>query len=288
MTPLESTVKLRPEHETENIRGFIGRQGKSVPDRNAENLKIAERLRALLKKLGMTQAEFASALQVGQGNVSKWLTAHNRPSPDVMARIASLAPDVEKFFFLEKAGVPKEYFLGTIEAKLPSQVIAAVDAVVNDAFFGMVQGKTEAMMVPILSDAVAAGSPLAVNESDITEFIPLPTAWLPPKGHVFLLRVDGDSMAPIVRDGDLVMVDVTKRDPKDLVEAMVAARVGDGVTIKYLRREGKFWQLVPQNTSPRHAIRVLTENDDWAVVGEVVKCISNPPKPRRSKGAGPL
>jgi len=77
------------------------------------------------------------------------------------------------------------------------------------------------------------------------------------------------------------LVDVSRRDLKKLNERMVAARIGDSVTIEWLRKAGKFFQLVPQNTSLRHEIRILTEDDNWSIVGEVVKWIGEPPPPRR-------
>lgn len=88
-------------------------------------------------------------------------------------------------------------------------------------------------------------------------------------------------MEPILRDNDIALVDVSRRDLKKLNERMVAVRIGDGVTIKWLRYAGKFFQLAPQNTSLRHEIRILTEDDDWSIVREVVKWIGEPPPPMR-------
>jgi hypothetical protein len=47
-----------------------------------------------------------------------------------------------------------------------------------------------------------------------------------------------------------VLIDLTQKDPKRLVNDMVAARDAEGgVTIKWLRKIGNYYMLVPQHTS---------------------------------------
>ena len=88
-------------------------------------------------------------------------------------------------------------------------------------------------------------------------------------------------MAPVVGDGYIVIVDVSRRDPKKLVERMVAAREGDGVTIKWLRRDGDTYLLVPQHVTPRHQVRIMRQEGDFSIVGEVIKWIGQPPLARK-------
>jgi hypothetical protein len=61
----------------------------------------------------------------GQGNVSKWEAGKNRPTPDTFALMAKIAPDVDKFYFLDEAGIPRELFMGGVERVLPSQLMMA-------------------------------------------------------------------------------------------------------------------------------------------------------------------
>ena len=62
--------------------------------------------------------------------------------------------------------------------------------------------------VPILG-RIAAGRPLLANEN-IEDTLPLPRSWV--RGEeAFLLKVTGESMAPLLQPGDLIMVRVQPR-----------------------------------------------------------------------------
>lgn len=111
--------------------------------------------------------------------------------------------------------------------------------------------------------------------------LPLPRSWFRRTGELIALRITGDSMAPIIQDGYIVIIDTSKRQAKQLVEKMVAAREDDGVTIKWLRRDGDTFLLVPQHVSPRHPVRIVQPFGDFSIVGEVVKWIGEPPPARK-------
>ncbi len=262
-----------------------------MPKEVRQKPRWALRIAELRGKLGMNQKSFSTALGTDQSNVSRWESGANRPTPDTFARMARLAPDMDKFYFLDEAGLPREFFMGGIEKVMSSELVAASGAMVMSAFSELSaggggtgagppkQGQVEMQMIPILSDAVAAGNPLTINERDIEMIVALPMAWLPKNSRVFGVRVVGNSMEPLLRDKEIAFLDVSRRDLSKLEGRMVAVRIGDGVTIKWLRHSGRFYQLVPENNSLRHEIKIMSEDDDWSIVGEVVKWIGEPPPP---------
>lgn len=85
--------------------------------------------------------------------------------------------------------------------------------------------------VPILG-RIAAGRPLLATEQ-VEDTLPLPRSWV--RGEeVFLLKVTGDSMAPLIRPGDLVMVRVQPRVGRgDIAVVMVE----DEATLKRVYEE---------------------------------------------------
>ena len=122
---------------------------------------------------------------------------------------------------------------------------------------------------------------LGIAEQDIDMELPFASKLMPHGGKLRAFRVSGDSMAPIVNDGYIVVVDVAQQDPKRLTEHMVAAREGDGVTIKWLRKDKDVYLLVPQHVSPRIPVRIMRQEDDWGIVGVVLKWIGYPEPARK-------
>jgi transcriptional regulator with XRE-family HTH domain len=275
------------KYKSENIPTLISRsRGFFVPNETPKLPRWATRIRDLRKSLGMTQTDFAEELRVTQAALSKWENGEHRPSPDAFVRLAAVARDVEKYFFLEEAGLPKEYFLGGIEDSMPPEFVVAAEMVVNRAMGAPeLMRKVEVVMVPQLTEAAAASSPQTVDERDVQDVIPIPVGLLEKGVKPIAVRVAGDAMEPVLMDGWIAIIDTSKRDPEKLVGCMVAVKTDDHLQLRWLRRGRNFFQLVPQNTSLRHEIRVLAPGEDWEIIGEVVKWIGEPPgrKPRKGK-----
>ena len=85
--------------------------------------------------------------------------------------------------------------------------------------------------VPVLG-RIAAGRPLLATEQ-VEDTLPLPRSWV--RGEeVFLLKVTGESMAPLILPGDLVMVRVQPRVGRgDIAVVMVE----DEATLKRVYEE---------------------------------------------------
>jgi repressor LexA len=85
--------------------------------------------------------------------------------------------------------------------------------------------------VPVLG-RIAAGQPLLAAEN-VEETLPLPRSWV--RGEeVFLLKVTGESMAPVILPDDLVMVRVQSRVARGEI---AVALVDDEATLKRVYEE---------------------------------------------------
>ena len=95
----------------------------------------------------------------------------------------------------------------------------------------------------------------------IVEFLDLPGVG-PIEPGTFALRVDGDSMAPRIRDGDLV---ISRRSaaPQPGRTAIVKVRGRVGVTVKLWRPEGETVHLIALNEAYDPAL-VLRDQIVWA------------------------
>ncbi len=123
--------------------------------------------------------------------------------------------------------------------------------------------------VPILG-RIAAGRPLLATEQ-VEDTLPLPRSWV--RGEeVFLLKVTGESMAPLIQPGDLVMVRVQPRVGRgDIAVVMVE----DEATLKRVYEEagglvlkGDNPDFTPLRFSPAQAAQVQ-------ILGKVVGVYRN-------------
>ena len=172
---------------------------------------LADRLRELRKKHGYTQAQLAKELYIGQGAVSAWEKGRSTPPTDKLQDIAALY------------NVSVSELLGT----------AAADNV-----------RTNAVKIPVLGK-VQAGIPASAIEGviDYEEI----GADMAAHGEYFGLLVRGDSMAPRILDGDVVIV---KSQPDvESGDIAVVAVNGDNATIKKVRKSESGIMLIPLNSA---------------------------------------
>lgn len=211
--------------------------------------QIAAGLRSARKALGISQSALAEALGSSQGAITRWEREIDSPPISAFSLLAQLVPEEQRSFWMELAGQP---------------MTNNQDAV------------SKMRVIPVLRDPAAAGTARLIRENEVDYELLFPPELLPAGGKLVAFKVAGDSMLPVLHTGFIVLVDTAQRDVAKLVGKMVAARDENGVTIKWLRKQGKMYLLVPQNTAPQHEVRIITEADDVSIVGEVVKWIGQP------------
>jgi len=234
----------------------------------------------LMTALRLSQEAFAAAVGVTPATVSYWLNGKKNPSAKYFFRMAQLSktPEIAAPFLkaaTEQAGFDQAGITPMFGGQRKSIQSVRLRG------FGYVGG--DAVGIPLLKDAAAAGQPRQIDEREVQETLPMPRSLCPHPDSIVCVRVEGDSMSPFLEAGYIVAVDTSQFDYRKLVKQMVAARDPEGgVTIKWLRKSGKEFMLVPQRTSPRHEPVLLTRDGDmvseWAIVGQVIWWIGMPPK----------
>jgi len=243
----------------------------------------ANRIEALRKKLGLTGAAFAQRIGVSPMAISRWQQGSDRPTGENLIQLGRLAGDPDCWYFWEQAGLSKSdiaRMLPELEARLASRAPRAIDVEAwkpgrpgagKEGKVLSIKPRPDAVSLPLLKDAAAAGAPRLVEQHDVERFILVDRNQVPHPGETTCIRVAGRSMFPTLDEGYIVAVDTHAIEPQKLVEKMVAARDPDGgITIKWLRRDGDSWLLVPQHTSPEYPVVVLRPHGGWKIVGEVI------------------
>jgi SOS-response transcriptional repressor LexA len=225
-------------------------------------LLIASRISELLTRAGMSQERLAEHCGLKtQSTVSRWKSGTREVGAKYLLKIASLVPDEESEWWREQAGAPpKEVSSAEIHASIKT--------------------------VPLFKGKIAAGHGREV-EGEIEREIPLPKEWFGPGSKIIALKVDGDSMAPLVNSGYYVLVDISQTEIRKLVGHMVAARSQHGCTLKWLRKDSDtgYFQLIPQHVSEAYPVRTITpENQhEFGIVGRVVRWIGEPKPPKMKR-----
>ena len=127
------------------------------------------------------------------------------------------------------------------------------------------------LSVPLTLGKIAAGEPI-ITEEEVIDNILLHRKVLQQTGaskNLIACRVEGESMAPHLASGDIVIID-RDADTERIEEKKIYAILnGGGITAKTLQKEGHLLFLIPLNQSFRVESIDLRENEN-PVVGKVI------------------
>lgn len=198
---------------------------------------VGVRLRRLRKDLDLTQAEFAKRIGVKAPAVTQWETDKTNLSGENLLKASKVL------------GVSPDYLLHG-KGPMHPNVVAGPD----------IKGR-----FPLIS-WVAAGAWSEITEIDPTEatLYPCPVSC---SERTFVLRVQGISMEPLFRDGDLIFIDPVADFRHG---SYVVARLDDHneATFKQLIIEGGQKYLKPVN--PNWPEQIIAINGNCTIVGPVV------------------
>jgi SOS-response transcriptional repressor LexA len=220
-----------------------------------------------------TQAEFAAACDVNQNTVSRWENGVDEPAQSAYAKLAMLSSGVDREYFLQKSGLrtlfeengKKEGLwhtrLNGSRYYTKSELRPPPPTPTND--FHLI---APSVTVPLITHAVCAGTPAAKNV--LKHYLQLPMEYIGDGVELCAITLSDEGMAPIISRSGFVVLDVSSTKPELLVDEMVAVRVAGGeVVVRWLRKDGNVYFLVPEQSSPDYPIRQLQPK---LIVGKVV------------------
>ena len=195
---------------------------------------LGTRLKQLRKKHKLTQSQLAARLKVSQQAVGKWETGRSLPEPILIMQLAA--------FFQ----VSTDYLFGQSTSS------------------GQDSLTPPSIMLPVLGLVRAGYGNLAFEELLGYEPANLNSA----ENH-FYLQVQGDSMEPRIRDGDLALV---RRQPILENGDLGVMVYGDGeATLKRFIRKGQAVALQPFNPVYDSLIISGLDLERLYIVGKVIE-----------------
>lgn len=194
-----------------------------------------QRLRQAIFMKGIRQAEIAERSGIDKSKISKYVAGKNMPGGDTLVKLAAAL------------GVDAAWLSGETPDIDPYELLKETD------------GFRE---IPVVG-RVAAGAPIFAIENQVDSLMVRDN-----RSGLFGLRIVGDSMAPRIMDGDLVVVQ-QQDDAKD--GDIIIALIDDEATCKVIKKSAWGVSLVPFNSS--YAPFVYTEREAeerMHIIGKVI------------------
>ena len=174
------------------------------------NKIIAKNISSLLDRYGKTQSDLADYMEVSQATVSNWCKGVKLPRMDKIDKICD-------FFNVSRTQLMDD---GSVEQHSTSKGVS----------------------IPILN-TVVAGMPVDAYE-DILGYEEI-SRELANTGEFFALKVKGDSMSPVLQEGDILII----RQQPDVESGDIAIVLinGDMATVKKVQKQEAGIMLVAFN-----------------------------------------
>ena len=200
------------------------------PQKNAE---IIARIKYLMKEIGLRQVQFARRIGVDTSNLSKYLNAHLPLSESFLNRI------------VVNLGVSKEWLIDGTDLPFGKATVR-VDGTMTPEIAGIESG------TPVYDVDATAGLASGRNElfssENIVGWVNLPNM----SPNCRIVRVSGDSMAPVIQDGDFVAVREMSNPSQIYWGQIYIVQLDDFRLVKYVRRHTDPNMVVLRSENPNY------------------------------------
>ncbi|HEX5234145.1 MAG TPA: helix-turn-helix transcriptional regulator [Silvibacterium sp.] len=226
----------------------------------AVRLPLGDRIWELRKTRGLTQTQLAEILGVRQSAVARWETSKDRPLPQTLIKISELVNEEERQWWRD---------------------LAAESAGFGEAGGSTLPEVSFSRTIPLIKTHNKVGILGSVDPLDVEVNLTLPAEWFPESGSIRAVRINANSISPLVDGAYIAVIDISRRDADRLVGCMVAIQTTVGIDVRWLRKDGSTYLLVPLRESTDHPIRVMRHRGENSIVGQVVKWIGQPAAVRK-------
>ena len=203
-----------------------------------KNTEIIARIKYLMKEMGLKQVQFAKRIGVDTSNLSKYLNGHMPLSDSFLNRL------------VVNLGVSKEWLLDGKDLPFGKTTVR-VDAADGHM---TVLGADSAMPLgtPVYDVDATAGTSSGRNDlfsnENIVGWVNLPNV----NPNCRIVRVSGDSMAPVIQDGDFVAVRELNNPDQIYWGQIYIVQLDDFRLVKYVRRHTDPNMVVLRSENPNY------------------------------------
>lgn len=175
-----------------------------------------ENIRKARLKAGWTQKQLGEKMGITLQTVAQWETGRRTPKFETLQKLAAAL------------GVSVNDLLDSAETTAAPTIPPGFEPL------------PDLVSVPLVG-SIACGTPI-LAEQNIEKHVSVPEKW-----HAdFVLTCHGDSMAPHIKDGDLVAI---RKQPEVESGEIAAVRIGEEATLKRFYRQGDAVLLQADNVN---------------------------------------
>ena len=236
--------------------------------------EIGQILKKLRERCGMSRDQVASILQKSVKTIGHWESGYAMPDANMLFLLCSVyeadineafgfGPSEKEISSDETAHIKKYRVLDTHGKKV-------VDHVLNDEYDRMThiesrEEKGHITYISLYDLAASAGTGEPLGDTYYTTKIEIPTEQVPEDAHC-CLRVNGDSMEPAYKDGDIVFIQRLEESVRE-GEIGIFSLNGEG----YMKRLGR---KDLESLNPKYPPIPIREFDDLRCFGRVLGKVS--------------
>jgi transcriptional regulator with XRE-family HTH domain len=243
------------------------------------------RIRQLILKLKVSQAGLAERIGVSPATISRWMKGSHEPTSAAYVAMGNLAGSPEGIYFWERAGIdPANVPDPSLRLKLSSLQVSLKDFQIVAArrlSSQVLADKSTAVVLPLL-DIVAYGDCIppkphvTLAQAEVKDVLMAPLRWCPHPEEMISMRLEGDSMLPIIPPDSIIVVDTAVIDRDQLHQKLSVFSHRDlGFKVARLQRMPSSDILVAAN---HRCLPVdVTDLSKWKAIGAVLWWISKDP-----------
>ena len=252
---------------------------------------FATRLKELRTEAKLTQQDLADIIKVSKSTISMYENGKRLPEYETLEAIADcfnvdmdyltgksdyedLHSHAMKVTIRKRDGTvlpyPREKISAMIE-KAFSELHNHADELYNHADFEEPELKltpaTDYVNIPVFG-AIACGEPIeAFNE--VLDYTTIPASWLKGGQEYFCLTAAGDSMEPLISEGDIAVI----RKQPDCENGQICAVFVNGydATLKKIYKTGRIITLQPVNPAKEPQSFEIGGDTDIQIIGVMVE-----------------
>ena len=235
----------------------------------------------LRQGLELSQTDFGQRLRSSAMAISRWERGAQEPPPGCYIELGNLAGDPLCWYFWGRAGLRSEDLMRVMPKLLKRLKHSAQVRIVAAGSGGKKPKSPQLVAIPLLKLVAASvggkgDSSWALHDAPVETMIAAPKDWCPHPEATSCLRVQGNSMAPLIHDGYILTVDSSQNDRSELHDKIVIAWHKDmGLTVSRLLRYDHTEVLQPENRE--YESIVLDRKHKWKVLAKVLWWIGKAP-----------